>query len=422
MFNAHQANRSLNILPLKQQENIQDDWLGQRLDTILFEAMEKAGIPMWIVVSKEYNEDPVVKSITPCIHDTSGRLAIYIFYLEKTSGQLERYFIGSTHPDMNTLYKFIWNRSSETQWERLRKLIEEKQPDKIAINHSNHIAVADGLTHSLHQKLIEEIGSYSDKLVSSEYIVTHWFLKRIEEEMTACPFLADLTNNLAKQAISNEVIVPGITSTDDVVHWIRQSVRDLGLNTSFYPTVDIQRQGCEVDRLSPAIILPGDIVHLDFGLEYLGLSTDTQQLAYVLKQGETNAPQGLLDAFKQALEMEDIVLKTMVAGTTGNEVFETSITMAKQKNIQAMLYSHPIGVHCHEAGPYIGLYDQQKSIPFKGDFEVVSNSAYALEFNIKAYIPEWQQETFIYLEQPIAVYNDGADYLTPRQETFYLIR
>lgn len=423
MIDVQRDDRSVNVLPLNKQEAIRDQWLKIRLDSILKEAMQQAEIPMWVVISKEYNEDPVVDSLTPCEHDSSRRLSIFVFIYDEETESVERYLIGSPHPALSGLYEMIWNRQEGTQWERLRSLIEEKKPARIGINKSSHIAVADGLTHSLYETLQEEIGAeWAKKLVSAEQLVIHWFLKRSEEEMITYPFLADLTSNLARKALSNEVIYPGITSTKDVVDWIRQKVVDLGVKTSFYPTIDLQRRGSEVDRLSGVTIQPGDIVHLDFGLEYLGLATDTQQLAYVLKQGETSAPQGLLDAFEQALLMEDIVMSKLKPGMSGNDVFEQSIAEAKNKSIQAMLYSHPIGPHCHEAGPTIGLFDQQKRIPFKGDIKVVSRSAYALEFNIRSYIPEWGEETYIYLEQPVAVYENKADYLTPRQETFYLIR
>lgn len=423
ILDIHSKNRTLNIFPLAKQEEIRDNWLKKRLETVLKEAMEKAAIPMWIVVSKEYNEDPVVESLTPCLHDSSGRLSIFIFVHNVRDDKVERYLIGSPHPALVGLYEFIWDRNNETPWECLQRFIIEKQPEKIGINHSDHVAVADGLTHSLYKKLTYKLGpEWVGRLVSAEQLVTHWFLKRTEEEMITYRFIADLTNNLAKTALSNEVIYPGITTTKDVVTWIRQRVLDLGLKTSFYPTVDIQRQGASADRLSLATILPGDIVHLDFGLDYLGLCTDTQQLAYVLKQDERDVPKGLANAFKEALVMEDIVMEQMVPGVTGNAVFTASITKAKEQGLNAMLYSHPVGRHCHEAGPYIGLFDQQRSIPFKGDFEIVSQSAYALEFNVKVFIPEWHQETFIFLEQPIAVFESNADYLTPRQEMFYLIR
>ncbi|KAA0549447.1 aminopeptidase P family protein [Bacillus sp. BGMRC 2118] len=423
LFNVHENDRSTSILPLKKQEYIRDQFLVKRLDSVLREAMMKAEIPMWIVISKEYNEDPVVETLTPSEHESSRRLSIFVFVINPENQQIERYVIGSPHPALQNLYTFIWDRQHESQWQRLKKLVEEKQPSKIGINRSKHIAVADGLTSSMYDVLTEELGtSWVNRFVSAEHLVIHWFLKRSKEEMHIYPFLADLTSNLAKKALSNEVIYPGITTTTEVVDWLRQKVYDLGIKTSFYPTVDIQRQHATSDRLTHTIIMPGDIVHLDFGIEYLGLCTDTQQLSYVLKRGESKPPAGLQAAFRQALVFEDIVMRNMTIGKSGNQVFEISMSEAKQSEINAMLYTHPIGRHCHEAGPIIGLFDQQTKIPFKGELVIVSDSAYALEFNINTYIPEWGHEVYLYLEQPIAVYEDGSTYLTPRQECFYLVR
>lgn len=415
--------RTKNIMTLKEQERVRNKWLADRLDCVLPQAMIKADIPMWVMISKEYNEDPIVETITPTSHDTSGRLSILVYSLNKETHKVDRYFIGAPSPNLGEYYELVWDRSKETAWERLVKIFEDKQPETIGINQSSNIALADGLTHSLYTMLINEIGStWAEKLVSSEHLVTHWLLKRTEDEMLTYRFIADLTSNLAQTILSNEVIYPGITTTNDVVDWIRQRVLDLGMKTSFYPTIDLQRKGAEVDRLSGVTIMPGDIVHLDLGLDYLGLATDTQQLAYVLKRGETKPPQGLMNAFEQATTFQDIVLKYMKPGMTGNEIFESSLVDAHKASIHAMLYSHPIGRHCHEAGPTIGLFDQQKQIPFRGEFDVVSLSAYALEFNVKAFIPEWDQETYLFLEQPIAVFEDDTKYLTPRQENFYLIR
>lgn len=417
------SERTKNIMSLKDQEKVRDKWLADRLDHVLPEAMIKADIPMWIIISKEYNEDPIVETITPTSYDTSGRLSILVYSLNKETEKVDRYFIGAPSPDLGEYYEIVWDRTKETVWERLLSIIEDKQPVKIGINQSPNIALADGITHSLYKRLIEEIGpSWEESLVSSEHLVTHWLLKRTNNEMLTYRFIADMTSNIAKKILSNEFIYPGITTTTDVVDSIRQHVLDLGLKTSFYPTIDIQRQGEKVDRLSGVTIMPGDIVHLDFGLDYLGLATDTQQLAYVLKNGEKNPPQGLIKALKQATIFQDIVLKYMRPSMTGNEIFELSLAEAQKKSIRTMLYSHPIGRHCHEAGPTIGLFDKQRKIPFRGEFDVVSLSAYALEFNVKSFIPEWDQDIYIFLEQPIGVFDDDTKYLTPRQESFYLIR
>lgn len=411
------------ILPLREQERIKDIWLGERLETILKESMALSELDMWLVVSKEYNEDPVMKTLYTSANDSSGRLTILAFYYDKEHDQIERYAISSGHPTMRTYYQFYWKRQEETQWESFRRLLEEKNPEVIGINQSYHFAVSDGLTVSLYDKLREEAGgTFAGRFVSAEKLVMNWFYTRSEQEMIAYPHIAEITKVLTKRALSNEVIHPGITTTDDVVAWIRQEVADLGLRTSFYPTVDLQRKDEANDRLSGVTIMPGDVVHLDFGIEYLGLSTDTQQLGYVMHSDEVDAPEGLKSALRTALRFEDIILAEFRPGQSGNEVFRGSIRQAESEGIQAMLYSHPVGTHCHEAGPTIGLYDQQREISFHGEQLLKDRTAYAMEFNIKQFIPEWGHETYMYLEQPIAIMRNQAIYLTSRQETFHLIR
>lgn len=423
LFKIKSANRMNSIFPLKRQEEITDGWVKERLDSVLKESMKKADLPMWIIVSEENNDDPVVNSLTPSLYDCTRRLAIFAYTFDKEKDEVERYFIGGAHPGLVELYNVIWDRENETQWERLRKFVEEKQPTRIGINQSNHFPEADGLSHSSYLQLCETLGSeWSKKLVSAEHLVIHWLQKRTDKELGYYRFLADLTQNLAEVILSNEVIYPGITTTNEVVEWIRQKAIDLGVKTSFYPTIDVQRKGAEVDRLSGTTIMPGDIVHLDFGLTYLGLSTDIQRLGYVLKRDETKPPQGLQDALDQAVLMGEIVLNKMVPGAIGNDVFESSIKESKEKSIKAMVYNHAIGINTHEVGPLSGMFDQQKSIPIRGDLELITNSAHALEYNVKAYIPEWEQETFMFMEENVAVYEDGADYLTSRHEEFYLIR
>ena len=170
------------------------------------------------------------------------------------------------------------------------------------------------------------------------------------------------------------------------------------------------------------MITNGDIVHIDFGISYLGISTDMQQLGYVLYPEEVDAPTGLKELFQQGLTFASLALSEFVVGESGNDIFERSIQAAEVQGIQAMLYSHPIGYHCHEAGPTIGLYDRQERIPKRGEYQIINDSAYALEFNVKGFVPEWNQETYAYLEHPIAVANGQAYYLSPMQENFYLIR
>lgn len=407
------------ILPLKKREETQNRWLFHRLNTLLPDLMKKHKVDMWITAGREYNEDPVLKSLYPTSVDGSRRLTILVFYLE--DGQHLKKWVLHPNPNFEPFYERAWNPEECDQWECLKRLVDEYNPDTIALNYSSTFAAADGLSHSCYQQLSMLLDEHSHKFVTAQHIIVDWLSIRTTKELVAYPSIAELGRMIAEEALSRNVIHPGITTTEDVVEWIRQRVLDAGMETSFYPTVDLQRKGSVMDRLEGEIIRFGDIVHLDFGIRYLGLATDTQQLAYVLHPGEEEAPEGLQSALQTALRFEDIITGEMKVGRTGNEVFQRSMKKAREEEIEAMLYSHPLGHHCHEAGALIGLYDQQREIPIKGDLPLTANTCYAMEFNIQQYIPEWDQSVPIYLEEPVAFIENRLEYMAKRQITFYLI-
>ncbi|MCP3742092.1 M24 family metallopeptidase [Rossellomorea sp. BNER] len=410
----------MKILSLKERDQIRDRWLLERLNDLLPNLMKKHNVESWILVGREYNEDPVLETFFPSAIDSSRRLTIMLFTM--IDGQFEKYILNA-NPVYTDYYELGWNFREETQLEALKRLVEQKKPNNIAMNYGNLHAVTDGLTSSLYTQIINVLGEpYRDKVISAEGLSIDWLQIRTKSELMAYPHIAELARVIAKEALSNSVIHPGVTNTQEVVDWIRQRVLDLGLETSFYPTVDIQRVGELRDRLEGVTILPGDIIHLDFGILYLGLATDTQQLAYVLKTGEKKPPRGLNEGLKTALHLEEIMEEQFRAGCSGNDIFSNSIKKAKESGIQAMIYSHPLGYHCHGAGPLIGLFDQQNEIQGRGELLIEDNTCYAMEFNIRQFVPEWNQEVTFYLEEPV-VFTDGhLYYLATRQKEFYLIK
>ncbi|NMH70198.1 M24 family metallopeptidase [Bacillus sp. RO3] len=407
------------ILPLKKREETQNRWLFHRLNTLLPSLMKKHDVDMWVVSSREYNEDPILKTLFPTTIDSSGRLTILVFYLDENQ-QMKRWVL-HPNPGFEPFYERIWSPEEYDQWECLKRLVESHDPDSIALNYSSTFAACDGISHSLFEHISMLLDEYSHKFVSAQQIIVDWLSVRTPKELTAYPSIAELARSIAGEALSQGVIHPGITTTEDVVDWIRQRVLGLGLETSFYPTVDLQRKGADMDRLEGEIIRCGDIVHMDFGIRYLGLATDTQQLAYVRYPGEEEAPEGLQSALQTALRFEDIIFEEMKVGRTGNEVFHRSMKKARDEGIEAMLYSHPIGNHCHETGALIGLYDQQRDIPIRGDLPITCNTCYAMEFNIRQYVPEWNQSVPIYLEEPVAFIKERLEFMAKRQVSFYLI-
>jgi hypothetical protein len=168
--------------------------------------------------------------------------------------------------------------------------------------------------------------------------------------------------------------------------------------------------------------MPGDLIHVDFGITYLRLNTDTQQHAYMLKPDETEAPKGIRDAFKVGMRLEDILTDQFKQGRTGNQVLKGALNQAKKEGIEATIYTHPIGYHGHGAGPTIGLWDQQGGVPGKGDYPLYYNTAYSIELNAKVKIPEWNNKKVrIMLEEDGYFDKTGFQYIGGRQKEILLI-
>jgi Xaa-Pro aminopeptidase len=420
MTNEVEQNIYQKIKPLVERDSLTDEWLLNRLENLLPFLMDEHNVDMWITVGREYNEDPIGVTFFPSAIDSSRRITIFVFVKEIHAKKVNRFVI-STNKQFEPFYSCYPINNGEVPFEVLRRIMDTYRPKSIALNYSDHFSFCDGLSHSFYKELVHSIGVYhSENLISAEPLALDWLQIRTMPEIEAYKNLGAITNEIVDQIFSSEVITPHLTTTEDVVRWIRQKVMDLGLKTSFYPTVDIQRKNASADRIGD-LIKPGDVIHLDFGIEYLGLSTDVQQLAYVLQPDEKDAPLGLKEALKTANEFEEIFFKTCRNGMSGNEFFREVMEKAAAKSITSMLYSHPLGYHCHGAGPIIGLYDKQEEIPVKGDLLIQNNTCYAMEFNIRYYIPEWNKDIPIYLEETVCFINGKMEYLTKQQTHFYLI-
>lgn len=410
------------ILPLRERAKIENAWLKYRLENVLPKLMEREKFDMWIVSAREYNEDPVLMSLLPAPMLSARRRTILVFSLTDT-GKFEAMSLLRPVPVMQDYYEAIFTESKVDQYSMLAEIIKEKDPKSIGINVSSTFAFGDGLTFSENRALGEALDEkYQKRCRSAERLCLAWLETRTEDEIAAYYGINEIAHGVIKEAFSSRVITPSVTTGLDVAWWIRQKFHDLGLQAWFMPSIDIIRKGHENVK-SSEIIKPGDVLHCDVGFEYLGLCTDTQQNAYVLKLDESKPPQGLIDAFAEGNRLQDIHAQEMIAGKTGNEILASILEKAKEENINPCVYSHPIGYHGHGAGPTIGLYDQQDGVPGRGDYELHNNTAYAMELNIKKNIPEWDdQEIRMALEQTVIFTDDKVYYLGGRQKEFYLIK
>jgi len=413
------------VLPLRQQADLRNTWLKERLDTLLPELMEKQGIDMWIVDCREYNEDPVIMTLLP-EPNMSARRRTVLLMNRRPDGSVERLTV--TRFPQGEYFAGAWNPDEEEQDAALTRLVRERDPRVIGIDVGREFAFGDGLSYNEHEWLMRALGDpYSDRVTSAESLAVGWLERRIAPELEIYSHLAKIAHDIIDEAYSPRVIVPGTTTTDDVVWWMRQTMHDAGLRAWFPPTIDIQAIGEE--RGGPGsrgagrnTIQPGDLLHCDVGFIYLGLATDHQQNAYVLKPGETDAPEGLKAALAAGNRLQDIHLEEMRPGRSGNEVLADTLRRANAEEINPQVYSHPIGYHGHAAGPIVGLWDHQEGVPGRGDYPVYDNTCYSIELNVKAPVAEWGNQTVtMALEEDAMLAGGTIAWLDGRQERLHLI-
>jgi Xaa-Pro aminopeptidase len=408
------------ILPLKQRAEVKNRWLRYRLENLLPDLMKKEGFDMWLVIAREYNEDPVIMSLLPEPQMAARRRTILIFNLEEDG--LERLTV--SRYKLGEFYDAVWDPDEEEQYECLARLVKERDPGSIGINVSKTFNFGDGLTHSEYERLERALGQeYMAKTKGAERLAIGWLEYRTTEELEAYSSLVEITHSIVSEAFSSKVIQPGITTTDDVVWWMRQKMLDLGLHAWFQPSVDIQAHRQKHDEEDKRkLIKPGDLLHCDIGFYYLGLATDIQQNAYVLKMGENDAPDGLKAVLRDANRLQEIHAENMMEGRTGNEILKATREQALEEGLNPSVYTHPLGYHGHAAGPTIGLWDRQEGVPGKGDYELNNNTCYAIELNAKKAVPEWEdQEVRMALEQDAAFTHDKLYFMAGRQTQLYLI-
>lgn len=402
------------VLSQRDQAKVIDELLNDRLENLLPQLMKREGIDMWVVISREYNEDPVIKTFLPATWMAARRTTMLVMFDKGTSME----YLAVARYDVGKVFKRAWNPEEQPdQWARLGKLIEERNPKKIAVNKASNWGHADGLTANDYDNLLKVLPKkLQSNVVSAEKLAVAWLETRSEKEMAIYPQLCRIAHEIIAEGFSDRVIQPGVTTTDDLVWWYREKIKELKLDTWFHPSVDIQREGTEDN-----VIRPGDFLHVDFGITYLRLNTDTQEHAYVLKAGETEAPTYLKEAFKKGNRLQDIFTSNFKEGRSGNEVLAESRKQAIAEGITPSIYTHPLGYHGHAAGTTLGMWDLQGGVPGTGDYPLHLNTAYSIELNCTVKIPEWKKDIRVMLEEDAFFDARGVNYIDGWQTEIILI-
>lgn len=406
------------LWPLEVQSELSTEILRDRLDKVLPWAMESSDIDFWIVMGKENNEDPIMKTLFSWDMTNARRISILAFYYDKKSKKVRKMMFGSHSPIMNSIYENVQNKD-ENCWQGLKRIIDEINPKSIAVQESKNYGFCDGLISSLYKELIESLSeSQKSRICSAENLSVKWLQRVTKKELDVLKVLVEVTQDIIKMTFSADSIKINGTTTTDLEWLMRNTISMLGLNFWFGPDVDMQRQGNLVSRIFDEPINYGDFLHCDIGVscKFINLHTDMQWVCYVRKQEEDSVPKGLRDLLVKGNRLQEIVTSKFKYGKTGNDVFFESINQAKEEGIKPMIYSHPIGTFGHGSGTSIGRYDLQGFLEGCGECPIENETCYALELNVCDKLSEWDgQNVYMYLEEDI-YFNSDVSYILGRQK------
>ena len=435
---------------LREQADEQQRWLEQRMTAVLPVLMRKHAVDMWVVPMREYNEDPVFSSLVSPTTFAARRRTIYVFFDQCAARaattpppncKVERIALGGTSQGgVFTAVRSTTKASGpagtranataelwgDAQWQVLKQTIEARNPRVIAIDRSRTFAFSDGLSSGELEGMSAALGrKWTSRFRNAESLPLELVATRVPAEQAFYEQLTRLAWTVIDTAFSNTVITPGVTRTSDVVWWMRQRVNDLGLGTWFHPSVEVQRRGATEEQLGDdPVIQRGDVLHCDFGITALRLNTDTQHMAYVLREGESAPPPGLQNALHVSNRLQDIVVAELRPGRTGNEILRASLARARAEGIDGTIYSHPIGLNGHGAGPLIGLWDYQDGVPGRGDARVIPSMWFSVELQATTPVPEWGgQPLRSAQEEDVVLGADGVPHWAwKRQMEYHLIK
>jgi len=419
---------------LREQSESRQEWLRLRLEQVLPRLMREHGVDMWIIPSREYNEDPVFRALVSPTTFAARRRTIYVFCDEGPEAGVRRIAIGGT--DQGGLYEVVREPDAAVdargrpqepygfdQWRLLTPIVEACDPGAIQVNLSYNFAFSDGINAGELEQLRVALGPvYRHRIVHRELLPLQYLEERLPEMLPVYREMMAWVHETIATAFSNQVITPGETRTQDVVWWLRQRVNDAGLGSWFQPSVSVQRRG-GVDGSNP-VIERGDVLHTDFGIVAYGLATDTQHMGYVLAEGETDVPEGLKAAFRNSNRFQDILLEEMAPGRTGNEVLHAVLERMHAEGLDGTMYTHPIGDHGHGAGPLIGLWDRQEGVQGMDLVTVRPNTWFSTELQVTTPVPEWDEQPVRMAQEEEAYLDEEGNrhWVLRRQEEFHIVR
>lgn len=418
------------LLTWSQQIAVREKWLEQRHGMIL-RMMRRHDIAMWIVVNEEFHDDPLTEYIAPP-RPYAGNRDFFVFIDTGANGLRKIAITGFAEENLKKFFESPDEpRPADVV---LPELWQQYHPKKIALSYGARRGVQRSITKDTFDFISEKMGpEAAQHFVPAADLIEEYLITRIPDEFATYTDLVAMTDVLTFRAFSNEVITPGKTTLGDIRRWLYDQLALRGVGTWFQPDLRLQRKnmpnntsrGFLAVSTESMVVQPGDVLHLDFGITYMGLNSDWQKMAYVLRPGEHDAPEGLKRALKNTNELQDaLMLRAARPGRTGGEVYNLAMEEMKRKGIEAKIYSHPIGNQGHGLGPSIDYRAAQRpDIGVAQSKPLVKDTYQSIELNTATPVAEWDgQKVFVMMEDDAYLTDDGYKFFVPRQESWYLIK
>jgi Xaa-Pro dipeptidase len=421
---------AVKLLPWSEQIRVREGWLVQR-HAALPAMMRRHGIAMWIVVNEEFHDDPLVQYIAPPRPYTGNR-DVFVFIDAGEKGFRKLALTGYTEENLGRFFDAPFTEPRPPA-ATLRALYEEYRPASIGLGIRGRRGQTRSLGYDSYQFLAEAMGPEAQsRFVSAAALVEEYLDTRLPEEMPQYTTAVQLTEQIVQRALSNEVITPGRTTVGDVRRFLYDALWQSGVRTWFQPDLRVQSadtpaassRGFLAIASEQQVIRPGDVVHIDFGITYMGFDTDWQKMGYVLKPGETEPPPGLRKAMANTNALQDeLMLRQSRPGRSSGEIYRSTMAAMQARGIEAMIYSHPIGAQGHGLGASIDFRGAVRNDSLQPAPTLRANSYISIELNTATPIPEWGgKKLFVMMEDDAHLTADGFRFFRPRQEAYYLIR
>jgi Xaa-Pro dipeptidase len=417
------------LLPWADQLTVREGWLTQR-HAALLPMMRRHNIGMWIVVNEEFHDDPLSQYVAPPRPYTGNR-DVFVFIDGGAQG-LKKYAItGYTEENLARFFDAP-NTEPRPAGPTLRALYDQWKPATIGLGINGRRGQTRSLGYDAYQFIADAVGADgAAKFVSASDLIEEYLDTRLPDEMEHYRTAVAVTEAIVKRALSPAVITPGTTTVGDVRRALYNALWSAGVRTWFQPDLRVQRASGDIATsrgflaVAPeaTVILPGDLVHIDFGISYMGFDTDWQKMAYVLRPGETDAPAGLRQALANTNTLQDaVMLRHARPGLTGGTVFRATMAEMKERGIEAMVYSHPIGTQGHGLGAGIDFRAANRSDTTALNSRLRLGSYISIELNTATPVAEWGgKKVFVMMEDDAYLTAQGFRFFRPRQEAFYLI-